>query len=296
MNMFSSVVLLCVAVALGPVLSASLDSDSNTLLGTDQLPDTQVNNHGNAKYPVRNPGVSDADKKDIVELHNDYRRLIGRDAANMMKVIWDDGMASSAQRHAETCSFDHDHLANRWTNSLPGVYIGQNMCAGNNNWRECVAAWYAEKDSYQYGEGAKTLSWNKIGHFTQLVTWHVSRVGCGYAECEGRKDRSSFVCNYAYGQFYDDVIRPFLNGTSCGACPHSCNDGLCDCAGKICNNFGTLDLNTCTCNCLKFYTGDTCETILCDETEHASCDRHAKDECTNGVNIAALCPHHCGRC
>ncbi|XP_069106881.1 cysteine-rich venom protein LIO1-like [Argopecten irradians] len=285
-------VLLAVTLAAVSVQPAVIASSRDT----DQLPNISGDINGNVQYPVRNPGISLADKKLIVGLHNFYRRIIGHDATNMLKVSWDDDIAISAQRHAETCKFQHDHLSNRWTDSLPGVYIGQNMCAGNKNWRECVGAWYAEKDSYQYGEGAKTLSWEEIGHFTQLASWHVSRVGCGYAECEGRKDRTSFVCNYAYGQFYDDVTLPFSNGTSCNACPQSCDKGLCDCSGKICNNFGTLDLETCTCNCLELYTGDTCQTILCDKTEHASCVLHAKDECTNGVNIAALCPHHCGRC
>ena len=51
---------------------------------------------------------------------------------------------------------------------MPGVYVGQNICSGNQNWEECIKQWFDERNNYAYGYGTKTLHWTDIGHFTQV--------------------------------------------------------------------------------------------------------------------------------
>lgn len=34
---------------------------------------------------------------------------------------------------------------------------------------------------------------------------------------------------------------------------------IADCGGKVCYNGGTLNLNTCQCECMNLYKGETCE-------------------------------------
>ncbi|CAG2196331.1 CRISP [Mytilus edulis] len=249
-----------------------------------------------AQYQVANAGISQDEKQQIVDIHNKYRRMIGHNATNMMKVYWDDELANTAQHHAEQCQFAHDELVIRRPSSMPGIYVGQNMCIGSKSWEECVKQFYDEKVNFAYGFGTKTLRWTDIGHFTQLASWHITKVGCGYAECVGRADKTSMVCNYAYGQYQEDIQRPYTAGVKCGECPDHCDNGLCDCGDTICENFGVLDVKTCTCKCLPYYSGKSCEQVTCAIPEHTACSKQTINDCRTGVNIAAVCPKACGRC
>uniref|UniRef100_A0A4Q8KD14 U12-Sparatoxin-Hju1h_1 n=1 Tax=Heteropoda jugulans TaxID=1358901 RepID=A0A4Q8KD14_9ARAC len=83
-------------------------------------------------------GVTDKDKKLIVKLHNDYRSKVatGQEshaggmpkAANMLEMIWDDELASVAQKLAETCNYGHDCNNCR---RVKAFSVGQNI--GNVN-------------------------------------------------------------------------------------------------------------------------------------------------------------------
>lgn len=75
---------------------------------------------GKACEDIGEGGVSEADKNQIVETHNWYRRIIagGHEskgingpqpkAANLMKFTWDEELAAVAQRWADQCLFQHD--------------------------------------------------------------------------------------------------------------------------------------------------------------------------------------------
>ncbi|XP_076085182.1 cysteine-rich venom protein TEL1-like [Mytilus galloprovincialis] len=291
-----------IAVAFAVISLVSSASVSDPLLHKDWVTElpvaTKAGGHaqGVQQYQVANAGISQAEKQPIVDIHNKYRRMIGHNATNMLKVYWDDELANTAQHHAEQCQFAHDELVIRRPSSMPGIYVGQNMCIGSKSWEECVKQFYDEKVNFAYGFGTKTLRWTDIGHFTQLASWHITKVGCGYAECVGRADKTSMVCNYAYGQYQEDIQRPYTAGAKCGECPDHCDNGLCDCGNTICENFGVLDVKTCTCKCLPYYSGKSCEQVTCAIPEHTTCAKQTMNDCRTGVNIAAVCPKACGRC
>ena len=47
-----------------------------------------------------------------------------------------------------------------------------------------------------------------------------SRLGCGFAECDGIK---TYVCNYNYEAYSFDYLYD-MNGGSCSKCPHHCDE------------------------------------------------------------------------
>jgi hypothetical protein len=111
-------------------------------------------------------------------------------------------LAYVAQKHAERCSFYHDDMVLR---SLPGTskYPGQNivLVSGNQkfNWTKAFNNMFAgEMKRWKYGIGIRPEFTGKTAfHYTQIMLEHLSRVGCGYAEClfYDRLEKL-FVCNY----------------------------------------------------------------------------------------------------
>lgn len=72
-----------------------------------------------------------------------------------------------------------------------------------------------------------------MGHYTQLVNSNTARVGCAAAEIlRNGKPVSLVGCNYASGQNFYQVPKPFTNGTSCSMCPGNCVNNLCECKKK----------------------------------------------------------------
>ena len=91
-------------------------------------------------------------------------------------------------------------------------------------------------------------------------------VGCGASKCG-----NSIVayCDFAIGQYnelVEDYGKPYVTGSdSCSGCSE-CSNNLCSC-NKLCLNFGTLYMQRCTCSCPPYATGDTCQTLICDESD-----------------------------
>lgn len=141
------------------------------------------------------------------------------------------------------------------------VPVGQNAYAyfGSDYnpktfWFDVIKLWADEKVNFKYDVGATTGNFGDIGHYTQLISSDMSRVGCGAALCGS----SIYAyCNYANGQ--SDVNRPYTSGSSCSMCSSSnCKMNLCQC-DAFCQNSGTLDLAKCECNCQANFSGAQCE-------------------------------------
>lgn len=195
---------------------------------------------GEACVDVGEGGVSEADKNQIIETHNWYRRIIagGHEskgingpqpkAANLMKFTWDEELAAIAQRWADQCLFQHDtcrHVS-RWK-------VGQNIywnwrfpIINNVNWTAAIASWYDEVEKF---DAAKVKSYEfdpETGHYTQML-WHSThKIGCGRRNYGPNK---IYVCNYGpAGNWIGEPM--YAVGEPCSKCPSGtfCNENLCD--------------------------------------------------------------------
>ncbi|OWF44827.1 uncharacterized protein LOC110457814 [Mizuhopecten yessoensis] len=251
---------------------------------------------------VRVSGVSEADKKMITDLHNDYRSKVEPPATDLVTLKWDERLASVAQKWANQCKAGHDKM--RKIPSI-GMSVGQNVAGGYNTWEESVFHWYDEIRMWKYGVDPDSylghLGWKKIGHFTQMVQNATFLVGCGYAECRRSRYTRYYVCDYAAGQsnlaYPYTAARPGSGEGRCSVCPNTCNKGQCDCKGLVCLNGGKLDPNSCTCTCTKLYEGKTCEQLVCPAKDKWICRRDWPESyCDAYTNVPEECPHMCGIC
>ncbi|CAH1779986.1 unnamed protein product [Owenia fusiformis] len=251
-------------------------------------------------------GVSAEDRKMIVTFHNKYRREVSPPATNMQVIVWDEEIAMIAQHWAATCPSPERPLDENHLRGIPGRFnrLGQNAAFGQASWSAVVAEWHEEQNFFIYGKPPKGNK--RVGHYTQVVWASSGKVGCGYAECSG--SRKIYICNYALvgnvAKWNDPGTRfkPYETGTPCTACPSRCNDGLCDCKGKVCHNGGILNPETCTCTCPKLYhTGDLCDVDCKLATDSFGCASQngsvwTEEGCKTIGNAGDECPLQCQSC
>nr|ABP48101.1 cysteine-rich secretory protein Mr30-1 [Conus marmoreus] len=231
-------------------------------------------------------------KVQIVRMHNVIRATVN-DAANMMKMEWDDRLAAVAQKWAMQCILGHDGFANHAEPDLPG-YVGQNVGWSNYHmtFPDVVDLWAAEIEDYEYGV------WNdNTGHYIQQIYAEASRIGCGQSACG--EDRY-FVCNY-----YESTMgnTPYAQGSRCGQCPNSCWEELCDCTSgpDACCNGGSLNIDTCECQCPRLWSGADCQEKQCPDHDYEDmCDYpdvvNNPEYWCQFSNIRSDCPIRCGDC
>lgn len=155
-----------------------------------------------SKYAVK-IGVTDQDKKEIIELHDKWRTNLKEPAKNMMKMSYDEDLAFVAQKHASRCSFAHDQPQQRvmGTGKNPGQNIVKVSGSKDANITEMFEKMYkAESPRWEYGVGIipKFKKYHQgAGHYTQMLLEHVSKMGCGQAICVyAERKEKIFVCNY----------------------------------------------------------------------------------------------------
>ncbi|CAF1124963.1 unnamed protein product [Adineta steineri] len=66
-----------------------------------------------------------------------------------------------------------------------------------------------------------------------------------------------------------------------------------DCHGKVCLYNGTLNLNTCECQCSSYASGSYCEKLNCSKLPQ--CPYHSSISCV-AVDVPLECPRLCGLC
>ncbi|XP_025990766.2 venom allergen 3 [Solenopsis invicta] len=183
---------------------------------------SEDHSHTMCQYPSSEPasacgssprsGLSDDDKKTIVDEHNRLRQYVasGQEsrgnpgaqyaAVEMKQMDWDDELAEIAQRWANQCVFQHDKCRN-----VDRYVVGQNIAitynSGENNtpMKDFVQMWYDEvKDFDKNGVDSYTFDSN-TGHYTQVVWNNSTKIGCGsmnYHDDSDGWNKKTLVCNY----------------------------------------------------------------------------------------------------
>jgi hypothetical protein len=219
----------------------------------------------------RSSGVTEQQKNECVDKHNDLRR--GEGSSSMFKLRWNDQLANLGQQWSDRCVFEHGQP---WfdSNSLGYKDLGQNIWAHTSpdfDIKKAVQDWFDEKSDYYYD--SKSCNSGKVcGHYTAVVWDDTKEVGCGVTLCgsiSGMSNAHFIVCNYGPpGNWAGDA--PFEKGTPCTQCGTGkfyCNNGLCDdtcnsegpncqCAAS-CKNGGQAQGN-CGCQCSGGFTGPDC--------------------------------------
>lgn len=248
-----------------------------------------------ASANAQESGVSAAEQTLILNSHNNFRSGVSPTSTDMIKMTWDDEVASIAQKWADNCVTSHDSNYHRF---IPGrLQSGQNLYmnygATKVTWDQAVTAWHSEVSLFTFG-GSNTLL--EVGHYTQVVWAKSSKIGCGYANCG---TVHYYVCNYS-PPGNSDIDNPYTSGSSCSQCSSSCNNNLCDCAGLVCLNGGTMNVNTCTCSCPNYphYVGNDCSLNCSLLQQNALCGTsvYVASNCPVYSNVPFDCPQTCNVC
>ncbi|XP_031825716.2 venom allergen 3-like [Nomia melanderi] len=174
------------------------------------------------KYPNSSPapscgqvlvvGLTDAERKGIVNLHNFLRLYVaaGKEtrgnpgpqpaARNMQTMSWDSELEQVAQRWANQCSFGHDECRDVERYGV-GQNVAQTSTTGQQNSKptDLVMMWYNEVKDFDRNEVNRltTNNFSKVGHYTQLVWANSNKIGCGKIIFKsGQWNNFYLVCNY----------------------------------------------------------------------------------------------------
>ncbi|XP_042527862.1 cysteine-rich secretory protein 3-like [Dipodomys spectabilis] len=204
-------------------------------------------------------------QKEIVDKHNQLRKMVSPSASNMLKMSWSAQAAKNAQNWAEKCDYKHSDREFRRTN----MSCGENLFMSSHltTWSHAIQTWYDEHFDLNFGVGPKTSD-AVVGHYTQVV-WYASHlVGCGVSYCPKQSLKVFMVCQYCpAGNIYDRRYTPYNKGKPCGTCPNNCDDGLCTNSCPHNNKYSN-------CNYLKQTA--TCEHPMVKSNCAASCNCNGK--------------------
>ncbi|KAL3073528.1 hypothetical protein niasHS_017095 [Heterodera schachtii] len=184
--------------------------------------------------------MSAEDKAAIVQCHNNYRSQLALGkvanktgqtmptAANMAKMVWDDGLGKSAQDWASKCQIQHsgtDFGENLYFSSwrdFPNKEVLEKSC---NAWWSELAEFGINKDMWLDDDNL-----SKVGHWTQMAWFNSVQIGCAVANCDGEW-QTYVVCHYNPGGNYV-WMSAYKSGPICSECeaPRKCNNssGLCE--------------------------------------------------------------------
>ena len=173
-----------------------------------------------------------------LDAHNLHRGLAG-DAADMLKLVWSDQMASGAQAHANLCSIDG--LSQCDPNEETGqnaVWLTDRPTVSTDDIATVVQQWVNEKQYYNFTTG--NCSDNEVcSHYKQVVWAQTSEVGCGNKRCTLFAQPPNFlfewifVCYYNPGGNIGDRQNPYRQGKPCSKCNKRITGTWC-CENNLC--------------------------------------------------------------
>ncbi|XP_051163694.1 venom allergen 5-like [Leptopilina boulardi] len=169
-------------------------------------------------------GLNANQKTEVLNVHIFLRRLVAFGwerrgnpgpqprARNMRDMVWDDELATIAQRWANQCSSLNDKCRN-----VQRFKVGQNVAILSitgtppvNIITRLVILWYNEVTLFDSRQVERVTNFDRVGHYTQML-WATSvRLGCGFINHkQGENNTAILVCNYGpagniiNGKMYD---------------------------------------------------------------------------------------------
>ncbi|XP_070183609.1 uncharacterized protein [Littorina saxatilis] len=162
----------------------------------------------------------------LLEQHNIFRQ--DEKASNIFKMHWNDSVAAAAERWASQCNFKHQ-LIGKWGENLY-YSSGSSEAEEKATLLTGLELWHDEKLTWRYSSD----SCGAACHYTQMVWYSTTSVGCSHRRCpvlrvgsRAVEDALLLVCfYYPRGNWIGDY--PYKRGSPCSGCgSDSCHDGLC---------------------------------------------------------------------
>ncbi|XP_019108568.1 peptidase inhibitor R3HDML [Larimichthys crocea] len=168
----------------------------------------------------RRRAISSREINALLDYHNRVRSQVFPPAANMEFMLWDEGLAKSADSWASRCIWDHGP-----TQAMR--YMGQNLSITSGRYQsitDLIRSWYDERHHFSY---PNRCSGSVCSHYTQMVWASTNRVGCALRKCfnmnvfgSAWREATLLVCNYSIkGNWVGEA--PYKSGKPCSVCPSS---------------------------------------------------------------------------
>ncbi|KAM3618622.1 uncharacterized protein V6R79_022623 [Siganus canaliculatus] len=212
---------------MGPAAAAVLSSSNTELLnttraGAEMLPELRVE-AGAVTAPRgrrRRRAASSREISALLDYHNRVRSQVFPPAANMEFMLWDEGLAKSADSWASRCVWGHGPAQAMRS-------MGQNLSVTSGRYQtitDLVRPWYDERHHFSY---PNKCTGSVCSHYTQMVWASSSRVGCAVRKCSNMsvfgntwREATLLVCNYSVkGNWAGEA--PYRSGRPCSVCPSS---------------------------------------------------------------------------
>ncbi|KAM9351051.1 peptidase inhibitor R3HDML [Symphorus nematophorus] len=209
------------AAAAAAVLSSSSELLNTTRAGAEAQSDLRMLSEAvSAPRSRRRRAVSPREINALLDYHNRVRSQVFPPAANMEFMLWDEGLAKSADSWASRCIWDHGP-----TQAMK--YMGQNLSITSGRYQsitDLVKSWYNERQHFSY---PNRCSGSVCSHYTQMVWASSNRVGCAVRKCSNMyvfgsawREVTLLVCNYSIkGNWVGEA--PYKSGRPCSLCPSS---------------------------------------------------------------------------
>ncbi|XP_044065971.1 R3H domain containing-like isoform X2 [Siniperca chuatsi] len=209
------------AAAAAAVLTSSTELLNTTRAGPETESDFRVLTGAvGAPHSRRKRAISFKEINALLDYHNRVRSQVFPPAANMEYMLWDEGLAKSADSWASRCVWDHGP-----TQAMK--YMGQNLSITSGRYQsitDLVRSWYDERHHFSY---PNRCSGSVCSHYTQMVWASTNKMGCAVRKCSNMyvfgstwREAMLLVCNYSIkGNWVGEA--PYKSGKPCSVCPSS---------------------------------------------------------------------------
>ncbi|XP_078233981.1 serotriflin-like [Pogona vitticeps] len=190
-------------------------------------------------------------------MHNAARRKVDPPARNMMKMMWSEEAAKNAEKWAAKCLAMPSPPAER---TVQGRICGETSLETNYfpTWEKIIGQFSKGSRYFKYGVGSTDTTKNVYG-YTQMI-WHNSnQVGCATSICPKSANKFYHVCRYCPpGNIVGQLEKPYKEGPSCGDCPDTCEDKLCNRSCEHTDSYAECNLIVERFSCKNPYAEESC--------------------------------------